>query len=246
MMGPTHALGGAAALAAYTVATGDERVSLLAFGLAALSALIPDSDLEASKINQFPLAIAKWMVLPIWFNGLRLHNSHGQFNPKFGRPPHRGRTHSLPFLALYVAIVAFWLWLLQVVAIAVGHPLYAPEVAYRALLFAAGIGYASHLVLDLLNISPGERLLWPLPLTFVFPPTGRFGANSTRAHLLIHLPLTAFLIWYAASYWGIISATTRADSLSSGLISVAIGVVSVLIAAFWNLLHWMNTWTSSA
>jgi membrane-bound metal-dependent hydrolase YbcI (DUF457 family) len=245
MMGPTHALGGAAALAAYTVVTGDARVSLLAFGLATISALVPDSDLEASKINQFPLSIAKWLSLPVWFNGLRLHNSHGQFNPKFGRPAHRTRTHSLLFLAVYVAIVAFWLWLLQVLAIAVGHPLNAPESVYRALLFAAGIGYASHLALDLLNISPGVQLLWPLPLGFVFPPVGRFGAASTRSHLLVHLPLSAFLMWYAVSYWAVISAATRADPLASGLISVAFGVAGALVAGFFNLIKLMNILTSS-
>ena len=236
MMGPTHVLGGAAALAAYTVATGDERVSLLAFGVAAISALIPDTDLKTSKINQWPLCIAKFMCFPIWMN---------PFGGGKGLT-HRGRTHSLMFLALYVAIMAFWLWLLQVVAIEVGHPLHAPESAYRAIMFAAGIGYASHLALDLLNISPGEQLLWPLPLTFVFPPVGRFGAASTRAHILVHLPLSAFLIWYAASYWGVITATTKADPLTSGLVSVAVGIGTVLVAAFFNLLKWMNTWTSSA
>ena len=79
MMGPTHALGGAAALAAWTIVTGSaDQTPAWAFAVAAGGALIPDADNDAgSLLNRAYLFPLKAMTLPLWFGA-----------------PHRGRTHS--------------------------------------------------------------------------------------------------------------------------------------------------------
>jgi len=235
MMGPTHALGGAAALAAFSVVTGDERVSLLCFGVATASALIPDTDLPTSALSHFPLNIIKILAFPIWMNPFpRRVNGHTE------HLAHRGRTHSIPALAEYVVLLWFYLWALGQLSVAVGHPLVLSSAITRALLAAGGIGYASHIGLDLLNISPGVQLLWPLPLRFVFPPFGRFGADSMRAHYLIHIPLTIFLVWYGFQYGGLIWTATHADPLIGGLSGIAFGVIGALIQFGLNILRSMS------
>ena len=235
MMGPTHALGGAAALAAFTVVTGDVKISLLCFGVAAASALIPDTDLPRSALSHFPLNIIKLLAYPIWMNPFPTRtNGHAQ------HLAHRGRTHSIPFLVFYVALFYFYLWGLLQISVAVGHPIVLTMAAQRGLLLAAAIGYASHLALDLLNISPGEQLLWPLPLRFVFPPYGRFGADSFRANYVIHLPLTIFLFWYFFQYKEQLFAATHADPLLGGLIGLAVGLVTTFFHLIFGILSAMG------
>ena len=80
MIGPTHAIGGAAAYALYVGATGQaDEAPIWAFGLAALAGLVPDADNgRGSLLNRLPLRPIKWATLPLWYGA-----------------SHRGRTHSI-------------------------------------------------------------------------------------------------------------------------------------------------------
>lgn len=149
MIGPTHAIGGAAAYALYVSATGrTDEAPIWAFGLAALSGLVPDADNgRGSLLNRLPLRPIKWFTLPLWYGAA-----------------HRGRTHSLIGVAIFGLLMAGYGALLAAIARANGG---AFDV--NPWLTAGVLGYASHLLIDMFNI-PGLLLLWPLPLRIYFPP----------------------------------------------------------------------------
>jgi membrane-bound metal-dependent hydrolase YbcI (DUF457 family) len=225
MMGPTHALGGAAALAAYTVVTGDTAAApLWAFGLAGLSALLPDADNgQGSILNRIYLAPAKWLTFPMWI----------------GDPPHRGRTHSLAWLGLYMLMLYA---LVYGISLVTGWAGTAVELPMRAILIAGALGYGSHLLLDSLNI-PGQELFWPLDFRPTFPIwhahgiiPGRFGADSNWAHGLVHIPLTIFLSWFAVGYGAAVAGATLDDPLFNKAPDLIFGllgaVVKVLVGIF--------------
>lgn len=149
MIGPTHAIGGAAAYALYVGATGQaDEAPIWAFGLAALAGLVPDADNgRGSLLNRLPLRPIKWATLPLWYGA-----------------SHRGRTHSIIGVALFGLIMLGWGTLLAALARANGG-----SFVLEPWITASILGYASHLVIDILNI-PGLLLLWPLPIRFYFPP----------------------------------------------------------------------------
>jgi membrane-bound metal-dependent hydrolase YbcI (DUF457 family) len=188
MMGPTHALGGAAALAtAAVVAGGPEHMPLWAFVLAAASALIPDADNHGGSLLSRPyLSPLKLMTMPLWMGA-----------------PHRGRTHSLFGLGAYGLIVLGWGLLFNLGLASLGTG--APQINLAIWVSAAAIGYASHLFLDLFNI-PGMLLLWPLPMRIFFPSwrahkffPGRFEPGTHWEHFAVELPLTIFVGWFTVA-----------------------------------------------
>jgi membrane-bound metal-dependent hydrolase YbcI (DUF457 family) len=202
MMGRTHALGGAVALAAYAHVTG-EVATIPAWGylVAAGSALVPDADNGRGTILNRPhLYPLKLMSLPLW-------------GP--GNPRHRGRTHSLLAAGAWVALVWFWFLLanLGLDALDAGF-----QLPFTGIVAAAGLGYLSHLLLDMFNIEP-LQLLWPLPLDVGFPPWRARGFLPGRFHAgawfwegtMIWFPLLAFAGWFAVQYGATVVAATNAD-----------------------------------
>jgi len=238
-MGPTHAIGGAAALAGYTIITGDQHVPIFAFGLAAVAALVPDTDLGRSMISQFPLIFAKLMTYPLWMNpGNALTADHKHLQ-------HRGRTHSFAALAGFVVLLWFWLWAFSTLSHALGHPIIGFTDPYlKSMLLVGGIGYLSHLGLDLLNVNPGVQLLWPLPFRFGFPPYKRlrFRSESLQAEWLVYMPCGAFFVWYLVQYKDAIIAATHNDPLPAALLGLFSGLLTWLVI----VLHHFLTHTSSA
>lgn len=137
-----------------------ENVSWLEVGLtlvlSGFAALLPDLDTEGSMINNFLfskiskqartfvlavvgllLILAQFFIqqIPFWVSLI------GIFFIAVSFAPHRGLTHSL-LMTVYV-----W-WVADTAA---------PELAT-----AVVVGYASHLIADMLTVS-GIPLLWPLP-----------------------------------------------------------------------------------
>jgi membrane-bound metal-dependent hydrolase YbcI (DUF457 family) len=233
MMGPTHAIGGAAALAGYTIITGNQDVPIFAFGLAAIAALVPDTDLDRSMIGQFPLIFAKLMTYPLWMNPghtLTADRKHLQ---------HRGRTHSFAALAGFVALLWFWLWALGWLATSLGHPMLGfTDHNLKSLLLVGAIGYLSHLGLDLLNVNPGVQLLWPLPFRFGFPPYKRlrFKSESLQAEWLIYMPCGAFFVWYLVQYKEAIIAATHNDPLPAAILGLLSGLLTWLVVVIHHFL----------
>jgi len=203
MMGPTHAIGGVAALAGVALVTGNiEHVPVWAYAVAAGSALIPDADNDrGSMLNRPYLLPLKLMTTPLWMGAA-----------------HRGRTHSLFGWGIYGVMVMAWGLLFNYLFGLAGVPV-ADQLNLNAWTAAALCGYASHLFLDLFNI-PGMLLLWPLPVRIYFPPwrahgfiPGRFQTSTWWEHVLINLPITAFIGWFFFLHASAVAAATASDSV---------------------------------
>lgn len=209
-MGPTHALGGATALAALSTLTGHpDQAPVWAFGVAALAALVPDADNgRGSMLNRIYFLPIKAATLPLWAGAA-----------------HRGRTHSLLGTAFFGLIVAFWIWLFNAASAAAGQP---SDLPLTIILGAALVGYLSHLALDLMNV-PGMLLLWPLPLRIFFPPWRqlRFPTASIRENFLVSLPMTAFAGWFAIQHGLDVLSTTRSEG---SIFRVLSSLVAMLLA----------------
>jgi inner membrane protein len=150
MNATTHAIFGVAALAGFSLLTGEEP-PLYAYPAAAVAAWIPDVDNPRSRLGnglsrrKNPVLNAatrplSWALRTLSFLLVRTVG-------------HRTLTHSLLGVALFAALVL---------------PL-APLLPglYGALL----AGYVSHLVADALN-TPGVPLLWPVKWRFRLLPGG--------------------------------------------------------------------------
>jgi membrane-bound metal-dependent hydrolase YbcI (DUF457 family) len=234
MMGYTHAIGGATALAGYAFVTGDvAHAPLWAFGWATLSALVPDADNAAGSIlNRIYLMPMKVLTVPLWAGrpGLPL---------PWEEAHHRGRTHSLLGLLAYVAIIFGWLTLLTMAATNMNLSL---QLNVTTIMIASAVGYASHLTLDLINL-PGEQLLWPMQYAISFPPfrshghfPGRFAASSVIGGLIVTGALFGFLSWWAVQNARDIFAATAADHTVSQLLGFALAATAAL-------LHWILSLT---
>lgn len=223
MMGKTHILGGAVALAAVALATGEtDHFPVWAYGAAGIAALIPDADNhDGSMLNRTTLLPFKILTVPLWWGA-----------------PHRGRTHSIVGAVAFAGLM--WLWLMGLnMALAAGGSL--TGVAADIMLPALVAGYVSHLVLDLVNI-PGMQLLWPIPARIYFPPWrahglmvfGRF-ATGTRHEATAWLALSAFAGWFLISQaGGIVEASAGDESIGQffrGLVNLLVGGVRGLIDA---------------
>ncbi len=150
MNATTHAIFGVAALAGFSLLTGEEP-PLYAYPAAAVAAWIPDVDNPRSRLGnglsrrKNPLLNAairplSWVLRTLSFVLVRAVG-------------HRTLTHSFLGVALFAVLIS---------------PL-APLVPglYGALL----AGYVSHLVADALN-TPGVPLLWPVKWRFRLLPGG--------------------------------------------------------------------------
>lgn len=219
MMGHTHAIGGATALAGYAFVTGDvSHVPVWAFGWAAISALVPDADNAAGTIlNRAYLLPMKVLTVPLWWGAT-----------------HRGRTHSLLGLLAYVAIIVGWLALLGLAAQSLALSM---KLNINTILIASAVGYTSHLILDLVNL-PGEQLLWPIQYAIFFPPNrahgfvpGRFAAQSMIGGLFVSGGLFVFLSWWSVQNLQVVMNATAADHTMSQLF----GFLLAAAAALW---HW--------
>jgi len=213
MMGKTHALGGVVALATYAHVTG-EVASIPAWGyaIAAGSALIPDADNgRGSILNRWYLYPLKILSLPLW-------------GP--GNPRHRGRTHSLLSAAAWVGLAWFWF---SIINLLLGAADAGFELPFTGVVAAAGLGYISHLLLDMFNIEP-LQLLWPLPLDVGFPPwrargfiPGRFRAGASFWEgTMLWLPMLAFLGWFVVEYGPLVVAATTSDGTLRDLIGLVV------------------------
>lgn len=215
MMGPTHALGGVAALGALSMASGHVAdVPAWAYLVAAGSALIPDADNDrGSLLNRPYLLPLKAMTIPLWMGAA-----------------HRGRTHSIAGLFAYSAIVLGWGLLLNLLlAFLTGSA--EASVPLAVWTAAAAAGYASHLFLDLFNI-PGMLLLWPLEVRVFFPPwrahgivPGRFATATWWERLAVWTPMAVFCSWFFVANAAAIGAATTAD-----------GVLTRIPGALWRAL----------
>lgn len=220
MMGYTHALGGAAALAGYAFVTGDvAHAPAWAFGWAALSALVPDTDNHGGSIlNRSYLLPMKILTIPLWKGAI-----------------HRGRTHSLLGIVGYTAIMLGWLALLGMAASAMGLTM---RLNLGTIIIASVMGYASHLLLDMINL-PGLQLLWPTPYAIAFPPwqahgiiPGRFHASSVIGGFFVSTVLMVFLSWWAVQNAHAIFAASAADQTVPQLINFMLNLASTT-------LHWL-------
>lgn len=210
MMGRTHALGGAVALAAYAHVTGDvATIPAWGYAVAAGSALIPDADNgRGSILNRWYLLPLKLLSFPLW-------------GP--GNPRHRGRTHGLLAAVAWVGLVWFW-WTLA--NLLLGSMEAGVVLPFSGIVAAAGLGYASHLFLDMFNIEP-LQLLWPLPIDVGFPPwrahgfiPGRFRAGASFWEgTMLWLPMLAFSGWFIVQYGSVITAATTADGTLRDLLA---------------------------
>jgi membrane-bound metal-dependent hydrolase YbcI (DUF457 family) len=106
-------------------------------------------------------------------------------------------------------------------------------------LVAALAGYASHLLLDMLNI-PGILLFWPIPVRVYLPPwramgfvPGRFNAGSRWEYWIVWLPLALFMGWFLVEHFPDTVAATLGDptlrSLAAGMIGLLRELVGLLI-----------------
>lgn len=163
MQGKTHAVVGAscALLVANT-----KNIDLLTMGVAVatIGALMPDVDVRTSKIAKATFKLFVGMILGITTIIVLKTQGYSDLLPNIQLPtnftngatgvailicilafgyssPHRGPTHSL----LVCLLATFGMWL------------FMPEMA--PFMF---VGYASHLVLDVINYK-GIKLLYPLP-----------------------------------------------------------------------------------
>lgn len=223
MMGKTHALGGATALAALALATGQaDHYPFWAYGAAAIAGLIPDADNhEGSILNRTTLLPFKILTVPLWWGA-----------------PHRGRTHSLLGVGAFGLIVFGWLTLLNMLLVANGMKM---GVDPSVLLPAVLAGYASHLILDLVNI-PGMQLLWPIPARIYFPPwrahglmfLGRF-ATGTMHEASVWVALVLFGGWFTVSQAPYIIGASSVDKslpqLVQGLFNFVINAFHTIIGA---------------
>lgn len=204
MTGPTHALGGVAAYCAVVTLTGSaDHAPAWAFGVAALSGLIPDADNgRGSLLNRWYFQPLRLATLPLWY-----------------RAAHRGRTHSLLGVGAFALIAAFWAAVIAALAASGGGAFDA-----RPWMTAAVAGYASHLLIDLLNL-PGVLLLWPLPLRFFFPPwrwhgilPGRIPASDTwQERIIVFGSMAAYTVAFFSAHGSQVAAATGADSGITGL-----------------------------
>lgn len=219
MMGPTHALGGAAALAGYTLVTNQtDAIPLWSYGVAALGALVPDLDnTHGTILNRTHFFPLKWGTYPLWGR-----------NPIWGKPGHRGMTHSIFGVALFAVIMLAWWWIIGALVTNAGAEWTVPLEAFLA---GAVVGYISHIVLDMLNLT-GVELLWPLPFRFFFPPWRvlRFGANSLRSEILVHIPMTLFMGWFLIENFGDVLHASATDDTFPGLLRATGQLISGLLS----------------
>jgi membrane-bound metal-dependent hydrolase YbcI (DUF457 family) len=216
MMGRTHALGGAAGLAAIAVVSGEVgTIPIWAYGWAAVCALLPDADANGSAmVDWMRFLPLKILTVPLWIKS----------------PVHRQRTHSLFGTAFFALIIAAWILLFNILTAGSGHPVNLPLV----LIVGTGTaGYFSHVALDILNL-PGVWLFWPVPVWIMFPPwrahkvgfipiPGRF-AVQTGWEGLLWLIMLVFCGWFFIQYASLIFSATRGDSTLNGLVSGLVGL----------------------
>lgn len=161
MRGKTHlAVGLASGLGVIYLSKDVSWVEVaLTLALAGGAALVPDMDAESSMINNFFFSkVGKqarsfaWAAIGLLLILIQFFLPHtpmwvmllGIFFIAVAFAPHRGLTHSL--------LMTIYVWLVAHMA--------APELAT-----AITVGYASHLIADMLTVS-GIPLLWPLPWKF--------------------------------------------------------------------------------
>lgn len=208
MRGPTHALGGVAALAGYTLLTG-EPMPAWAYGLAGLSALVPDADNHGGTILNRPhLTPIKVMTFPLWY-----------------KADHRGRTHSLVGTAMFAAILLFWVWLAGLAADWSGS---VNPLTLDVVLIAGVLGYLSHLFLDLWN-KKNQQILWPLPIA-IQAPVFSFSASGF-VDWALHLVLIGFVGWFMIDRAGEIAAATGSDPFFAELPGFLAAVFGSVVGA---------------
>jgi membrane-bound metal-dependent hydrolase YbcI (DUF457 family) len=161
-----------AADAALGFVPGDAIIAGLALGAAGLGALLPDIDSDESSIrHQWGLARSRTAGGKLLSAGLEAAGVK-----------HRGVTHSLAAAG---------------VALALGLGLYAFVPGYGAVGPAFALGYASHLVADMLTRG-GVPLLWPKEGKFhLLPGRLRFrtGSAAEYAVSLLATGLLALLLF---------------------------------------------------
>jgi membrane-bound metal-dependent hydrolase YbcI (DUF457 family) len=214
MMGRTHALGGAAALAGVSLATG-VPMPAWAFAAAAVAGLLPDADNhQGTMMNRPKLITFKIMALPLWYGAV-----------------HRGRTHSFVGTAFFALLIAGWVWAAAWIAAQAGVE---SPFTLRVWLVALVAGYISHPALDLLNRKPVD-LFWPIPHTAVMLPFGfkadSFGNKVTASALIL------FLSWFALINAGAISTATTSDPALPHLVPFLLGAAQVSIDALAAAIH---------
>lgn len=150
MNATTHAVFGVAALAGYSLLTG-EAPPLYAYPAAVISSWIPDVDNPRSRLGN-GLSRMKNPALNSLTRPVSWALKVVSFT-LFRTVGHRTLTHSLLGVAVFVALVS-------------------PGAAFSPDLFAALVaGYVSHLVADALN-TKGVPLLWPAGWRFRLLPGG--------------------------------------------------------------------------
>ena len=206
MQGKTHAaVGCATVLAVHLTVTGipSMRHMVIAVATGTVAAVLPDIDLESSKaskqaasvlflISILALGAAVFVCIPQTGGLSGLFETSGVYNRQvLGavmfivyiraglQGPHRGFTHSVTAL------------------IAVSVSAYLAAGAFAADVFA---GYASHLVLDLLN-KKGMRLLWPSEKTYCIGICTASGHADQVVHIIgIFVSAVEILI----TFWALI------------------------------------------
>ena len=214
-MGPTHILGGIAALGLVAATTGHtDAAPAWAFVVAGASALIPDADNDrGSMLNRPYLLPLKLMTWPLWHDAA-----------------HRGRTHSILGTGAYGAIVLAWGLLLNLL-LALLAPDTGAAIPLMPLLVGALAGYVSHLVLDMFNI-PGMLLLWPLRVRVFFPPwrakgpmPGRFETGTMWEKLGVNTPLTLYIGWFVFAHGAQVGMATVSDKAFMAIPGAMLGAL---------------------
>ena len=172
MNATTHAVFGVAALAGYSLLTG-EAPPVYAYPAAVISSWLPDADNPRSRLGN-GLSRMKNPTLNLLTRPISWALRAASFT-LFRTVGHRTLTHSLLGAALFFMLVS-------------------PTVALSPDLFAALVaGYVSHLVADALN-TKGVPLLWPAGWRFRLLPGG------VRSGGMVEV-LVALVVAVAAGYW---------------------------------------------
>ena len=172
MNATTHTVFGVAALAGYSLLTG-EAPPLYAYPAAVISSWLPDVDNPRSRLGN-GLSRMKNPTLNLLTRPISWALRAASFT-LFRTVGHRTLTHSLLGAALFFMLVS-------------------PTAALSPDLFAALVaGYVSHLVADALN-TKGVPLLWPAGWRFRLLPGG------VRSGGMVEV-LVALVVAVAAGYW---------------------------------------------
>ena len=172
MNATTHSVFGVAALAGYSLLTG-EAPPVYAYPAAVISSWLPDVDNPRSRLGN-GLSRMKNPTLNLLTRPISWALRAASFT-LFRTVGHRTLTHSLLGAALFFMLVS-------------------PTAALSPDLFAALVaGYVSHLVADALN-TKGVPLLWPAGWRFRLLPGG------VRSGGMVEF-LVALVVAVAAGYW---------------------------------------------